>query len=146
MFLDIGEVALRSGVPASTLRYYESKGLIVSAGRHGLRRQFDARVLDKLALIALGRAAGFSLGDIAGMFTSKGELCIDRPLLIAKADDIDEKIRQLTILREGLRHVAVCPKENHLECETFRRIMRAASTGVIAPLVELLSPRGRTDR
>ncbi|WP_260440806.1 MerR family DNA-binding transcriptional regulator, partial [Pseudomonas aeruginosa] len=36
--LDIGEVARRSGVPASTLRYYEEKGLIASSGRHGLRR------------------------------------------------------------------------------------------------------------
>ncbi len=56
--LDIGEVARRSGVPASTLRYYEEKGLIASSGRHGLRRLFDAGVLERLALIGLGRAAG----------------------------------------------------------------------------------------
>ncbi|ETD54036.1 hypothetical protein X778_09515, partial [Pseudomonas aeruginosa VRFPA07] len=65
--LDIGEVARRSGVPASTLRYYEEKGLIASSGRHGLRRLFDAGVLERLALIGLGRAAGLSLDEIAGM-------------------------------------------------------------------------------
>ena len=71
--LDIAEVAQRSGVPASTLRFYEEKGLIASSGRRGLRRQFDAGVLDRLALIALGRAAGFSLDEIALMFVPEGQ-------------------------------------------------------------------------
>ncbi|EPJ5918581.1 MerR family transcriptional regulator, partial [Pseudomonas aeruginosa] len=76
--LDIGEVARRSGVPASTLRYYEEKGLIASSGRHGLRRLFDAGVLERLALIGLGRAAGLSLDEIAGMGAADGALRIDR--------------------------------------------------------------------
>ncbi|MBW6179580.1 MerR family transcriptional regulator, partial [Pseudomonas aeruginosa] len=74
--LDIGEVARRSGVPASTLRYYEEKGLIASSGRHGLRRLFDAGVLERLALIGLGRAAGLSLDEIAGMGAADGALRI----------------------------------------------------------------------
>ena len=41
--MDIAEVARRSGVPASTLRFYEDKGLIGSTGRDGLRRRFAAR-------------------------------------------------------------------------------------------------------
>jgi hypothetical protein len=59
--LDITEVARRTGVPASTLRFYEEKRLIASIGRRGLRRQFDRRVLERLALIALIRTF-----DIAG--------------------------------------------------------------------------------
>ena len=51
-------MAQRSGVPASTLRFYEEKGLIASTGRQGLRRLFDPGVLERLALIALGSAAG----------------------------------------------------------------------------------------
>jgi DNA-binding transcriptional MerR regulator len=43
--LDIAEVAHRAGVPASTLRFYEEKGLISSTGRRGLRRQYDPGVL-----------------------------------------------------------------------------------------------------
>ncbi|MEP9379886.1 MerR family transcriptional regulator [Aquabacter sp. CN5-332] len=58
--LDIAQVAQRSGVPASTLRFYEEKGLIASIGRRGLRRLFDPDVLERLALIALARAAGFA--------------------------------------------------------------------------------------
>ena len=65
--MDISEVAKRSSVPASTLRFYEDKGLITSVGRRGLRRVFNAKVLERLALIALGRAAGFSVDEIAHM-------------------------------------------------------------------------------
>ena len=55
--LDIAEVALRSRVAASALRFYEKKGLIASVGRRGLRRLFDPGVLERLAFIALGRSA-----------------------------------------------------------------------------------------
>jgi DNA-binding transcriptional MerR regulator len=51
--MDIAEVSRRTGVPASTLRYYEEKGLVASIGRRGQRRMFDPAVLDRLALIAL---------------------------------------------------------------------------------------------
>ena len=47
--MDISEVAKRTGVPASTLRHYEAKRLIVSIGRSGLRRVFAADVLERLA-------------------------------------------------------------------------------------------------
>jgi DNA-binding transcriptional MerR regulator len=83
----ISEVAQRAGVPASTLRFYEENGLIVSTGRRGLRRQFDPDVLERLALIALGRAAGFSLDEIGRMFAPDGQPRIDRQMLAAKADD-----------------------------------------------------------
>lgn len=131
--LDIAEVVRRSGVPASTLRYYEDKGLIASIGRRGLRRLFDARVLERLALIALGRAAGFSLDEIARMFTREGKPRIDRQMLVAKADELDATIRSLTAMRDGLRHAASCPAPSHMECPSFRRIVRAAALGVIRP-------------
>ena len=121
--MDIATVARRAGVPASTLRFYEEKGLIASVGRHGLRRLFDPGVLERLALIALGRAAGFSLDEIARMFGADGSPRIDRTLLSDKADELDHTIRRLTALREGLRHAARCPAPSHMECPTFRRLL-----------------------
>ena len=132
MPLDISEVAKRSGVPASTLRYYEERGLIESIGRRGLRRTFDPGVLERLALIALGRQAGFSLDEIAAMFDPRGMAVIDRDMLIAKAGEIDMLIRRLSAMRDGLRHAAACPAPSHMECPTFRRIVRAAASGVPA--------------
>lgn len=130
-YLDIAQVAKRSGLPVSTLRYYEERGLIAPAGRRGLRRLFDGRVLDRLALIALGRAAGFTLDEIAPMLTSDGRTRIDRQKLAAKADELDRTIRELTAMRDGLRHAAACPAPNHMECPTFQRIVRAAAKGAL---------------
>lgn len=129
--LDIGQVAQRAGVPVSTLRFYEEKGLIASTGRRGLRRQFDARVLERLALIALGRTAGFSLEEIALMFGPDGQPRINRQKLLARADELDRKIRELTAMREGLRHAAACTARTHLECPKFQRLLRAATSGAI---------------
>lgn len=129
--MDIAEVAKRSGLPASTLRYYDEKGLIASTGRQGLRRTFDDGVLERLALIALGRAAGFSLDEIARMFGPNGQPRIDRLMLSAKADELDRTIRNLSAMRDGLRHAAVCRAPSHMECPTFRRILGAAASGAI---------------
>lgn len=129
--LDIGAVAQRSGVPASTLRYYEEKGLIASIGRRGLRRIFDARVLERLALIAIGRAAGFSLEEIARMFAPDGRPRIDRQMLTEKAEELDGTIRTLSTMRDGLRHAAACKAPSHMECPSFRRIVRAVASGAI---------------
>ncbi|UOM33652.1 helix-turn-helix domain-containing protein [Acuticoccus sp. I52.16.1] len=124
--MDISAVARHSGLPASTLRYYEEKGLIVSVGRSGLKRLFEATVLERLSLIALGRTAGFSLDEIGAMFGSDGRLAIQPADLEAKAETLDRTIRKLSALRDGLRHAAVCPAPSHMECPTFRRMMRLA--------------------
>ncbi|MDR6954975.1 DNA-binding transcriptional MerR regulator [Ancylobacter sp. 3268] len=125
-FLDIGEVAEKSGNTPSALRYYEEAGLIYSVSRHGLRRQFAPEVLLQLKLISMGKSAGFSLGQIAGMFGRNGMPDLPRATLHAKAEEIDRKIRELTALRDTLRHVADCPAPSHMECPTFRRLVDIA--------------------
>jgi len=126
--LDIAEVAQRSGIAASTLRFYEEKGLISSTGRRGLRRMFDPNVLERLALIALGRAAGFSLDEIARMFAPDGAPRIDRKLLAVKAEELDRTIRKLSAMRDSLLHAAACRAPSHTECPTFRRILKASTS------------------
>jgi DNA-binding transcriptional MerR regulator len=131
--MDITEVAKRSGVPASALRFYEEKGLIASVGRQGLRRVFDPGVLERLALITLGQSAGFSLDAIARMFAPDGSPQIDRKALASKADELDETIRKLAAMSEGLRHAAACRAPSHMECPTFRRLLKGAASGIIGP-------------
>jgi len=126
--MDIAEVVKRSGVPASTLRFYEEKGLVTSVGRRGLRRLFGANVLERLALIALGRSAGFSLDEIAHMIGCDGRPAIDRHVLSAKADELDSSIRKMIAMRDGLRHAAVCSAPSHMECPTFRRLLASAAS------------------
>lgn len=122
-FLDIGTVAEQSGLPPATLRYYEDIGLITSVGRRGLRRQFEPAVLTQLTLIALGKAAGFSLQDIMGMFGADGQPDLPRDDLHARADALDRQIKDLATLSKALRHVADCPAPTHLDCPKFQRMM-----------------------
>lgn len=124
--IDIVEVGRGTGLPASTLRYYEQLGLIESLGRRGLRRTFDADVLDRLSLIALGQSAGLSLAEIGGMLGPDSRTHIDRELLAARADEIDLAIRRMQTVRDGLRHAANCPAPSHDECPSFRRLQKAA--------------------
>ncbi|HEU4569647.1 MAG TPA: helix-turn-helix domain-containing protein [Gemmatimonadales bacterium] len=124
--MDIGEVARRSGFRASALRYYEREGLIRSLGRKGLRRQYAPEVVERLALIALGRTAGLTLEEIRGMLTGGWRPRVDRGLLAARAEALDAQIRRMTALRDGLRHAAACRAPDHLECPTFRRLLGIA--------------------
>lgn len=123
--MDISQVAKASGLPASTLRFYEEKGLIESIGRQGLKRVFSEKVLERLALISLGRSAGFTLEELAEMFREDGNN-INRTLLLAKAEELDAKIKELTTMRDGLRHAAACQAPSHFECPTFLRILKIA--------------------
>lgn len=121
--LDIREIADLSGISPSALRYYEKRGLIQPVGRNGLRRQYHENVLNKLQLITLGQAAGFSLDDIAAMFGAKGTIAIDREELHQQSLKIDNTIRRLQLLSRGLKHAARCTQPEHTECEEFQKIV-----------------------
>jgi DNA-binding transcriptional MerR regulator len=98
-------------------------------------------VLERLALIALGRSAGFTLDEIALMFGPDGRPRIDRQMLAAKADELDRTIRRLSAMRKSLRHAAACPAPSHMECPTFRRLLRVAASGAIgAPRKKVARP------
>lgn len=121
--LDIREIADLSGISPSALRYYEKRGLIQPLGRNGLRRQYHENVLNKLQLITLGQAAGFSLDDIAAMFGANGTIAIDREQLHQQSLKIDNTIRRLQLLSRGLKHAARCTQPEHTECEEFQKIV-----------------------
>ncbi|ANZ41069.1 MerR family transcriptional regulator [Lentzea guizhouensis] len=126
--IPIGEVVRRSGVPASTLRYYEERGLITSVGRRGITRVFSASVLGQLALIAVCRNVGFSLDEITQML-ARDVSNLDRAMLSGKADELDAMITRMTVMRDQLRHAAACPAPSHAECPTFQRMLREAGPG-----------------
>lgn len=52
---------------------------------------------------------------------------------VGDADELDTTIRKLSTMRDGLRHAAACRAPSHMECPTFRRIMRAVASAAIQP-------------
>lgn len=120
MTLDIAEVAERSGLAPSALRYYERRGLIASAGRNGLRRTFDPDVLDRLALIDCARSSGFTLAEIARFLVATPSDSQVRDRMAAKRHELDEEIARLTRMRESLAHAEVCTHTPLVECPEFK--------------------------
>lgn len=121
--LDIGEVVAHTGLAPSALRFYEQRGLIASSGRNGLRRTYGADVLDRLALIACAREAGFGIAEIA-RFLSAGPDDRDlRDRMAVKVEELDVLIARLTRMRAGLRHAVNCDHEPLVACPEFKQTL-----------------------
>lgn len=131
--IDIAELARATGVRASALRYYEERGLIISTGRRGLKRLFDPETVERLSLIALGRASGFSLDEIAAMLSGPGRPDIDKARLRAKAGELGRRIEALSRMREGLLHASACTAPGLMDCPKFRRIVRFVGRETVRP-------------
>lgn len=124
--MDIGEVAKKSGISTSALRYYEEIGLITPNGRKGLRRQYHSNVLEKLAIITLAKQAGFGLDELRQLVKSQ-KILINKEQLKKKASEIDNKIKRLEAVRDGLIHACNCKAPSHLECPKFQRLLKLAT-------------------
>jgi MerR family redox-sensitive transcriptional activator SoxR len=126
--LRIGEVAERSGIAASAVRYYERQGLLPRPARLGGRRVYDASVLDRLRLIELGKGAGFTLGELGRLLggferrTPPGERW--RALVRAKGAELDRRIAEAQRMKRVLRRVARC------RCPTLADCGRAARSAL----------------
>ncbi|MGA4988851.1 MerR family transcriptional regulator [Nonomuraea bangladeshensis] len=136
-WLDIAEVAQRSGLAPSALRFYEKKELIASAGRNGLRRTYRPDVLERLGLITCAREAGLSVAEIGRFLAARPGDPDLRAHMAARASSLDEQIGRLTRLRDSLRHAAVCDHEPIVQCPDFKR---ALGTGPARPQPRPHSP------
>ena len=132
--LSIGEVARRSGVAPSALRFYEHRGLIASTRTDGNQRRYDRAVLRRIALIQAGRAAGISLAEIraalAGLPTSRTPNRRDWERLSSRwRNDLDARIETLQALRERLTTCIGCGCLSIDRCELLNPDDEAAANG-----------------
>ncbi|KAG1191490.1 hypothetical protein G6F35_013779 [Rhizopus arrhizus] len=92
-----------------------------------MRRQYDEQVLERLALIGLGQAAGLSLQQIGvSLPPLRGCLTLDRDALLAQAEVLQRQISQLQRIRRHLQRAAACPEaQDARRCGSFRKLLRA---------------------
>ncbi len=132
--LTIGEVATRSGVAPSALRFYEAESLI-SAGRSpGNQRRYDRAVLRRIAFIQAGRAAGIPLEQIRAALASlpphRTPTRRDWERLSREwRDDLDRRIATLEALRERLTTCIGCGCLSIDACELLNPGDEAAGLG-----------------
>ena len=116
--VDIGDVVTRSGVPVTTLHVWEREGLLEPVGRAGLRRQYAADVLDRIALIVVSQRAGFTLAEIRTLLEpdafddGKGQL-------ESKLEELRVRRSELDAAIEGLEHALACTHPVPTECPRF---------------------------
>jgi DNA-binding transcriptional MerR regulator len=125
MSLSIGDVAERSGVAATTLRFYEGEGLLSTPDRVGGRRRYDEAVLTRLEVIGLCKAAGFSLEEIRVLLTDDAAgRPASRSLAEAKLSDIDAQMATLVRAREIIEWAMNCPCSSVELCDCGRKRSR----------------------
>jgi MerR family redox-sensitive transcriptional activator SoxR len=111
--LTIGEVAARSGVAPSALRFYETMGLVASRRTGGNQRRYERAVLRRIAVIQAGKAAGISLAELQSALATLPEDRVptrrdwDR-LSRSWRKDVDRRIALLQALRERLTTCIGC--------------------------------------
>ena len=122
--IDIATLAKQTGIPAHTLRYYETRGLIAPVSRIGLKRVFANDVVLKLQLIQLGQQVGMSLDDINLAFGLNADMAVKRSALAQQAAIVASQIRQLQTVQTLLQHLLACPHEQHLDCPEFLALLQ----------------------
>ena len=127
--MDISELAKRTNIASSKIRYYENIGLIKSIGRKGLRRVFPESIIQKLSFIALLQSCNFSLDEISSMQDGNGQFFVDRELLKKKISDLENQINSLQRSQKCIKHLNNCKEKDHFQCTRFQKLMKAALFG-----------------
>ncbi|NNL64777.1 MAG: MerR family DNA-binding protein [Myxococcales bacterium] len=121
--LTIGEVAARTGLAASALRYYERERLLPRAGRKGGKRVWSEDVLDRLALIDVAKAAGFTVAEIQTLLAGFARKAPPgrrwRTLAERKLVELDARLHEVERMKRVLETVTRC------ECPTLEECSRA---------------------
>lgn len=132
--MNIGEVARRSGVPAKTIRYYESVGLLPEPvrGENGYRH-YGNTDLETLRFIQRARNLGFSVrdvGDLLNLWRDRDRASADVKALARKhIEEIDARLQQLQSMRETLSAlIDRCHGDDRPDCPILREF--AGGSGV----------------
>lgn len=132
--LTIGELAARSGVASSALRFYEARGLIRARRTSGNQRRYERSMLRRVAFVQAGRAAGIPLRRIrAALDTLPSDRTPTRRdwerLSRAWREDLDHRIATLEALRNRLTTCIGCGCLSIDACELLNPDDEAAGRG-----------------
>ncbi|MQA87911.1 MAG: MerR family DNA-binding transcriptional regulator [Streptosporangiales bacterium] len=122
--MTIGQLARATGVPVSTIRFWERRGLLQPATKVASGRRYRPSATLQIALLLLGQDVGFTLREVQE-FQGEGADAVEtrRRLIQTKLADIDTQITRLEIARERLTHAVRCDHEDILACPTFQRAL-----------------------
>ncbi|RKS72275.1 DNA-binding transcriptional MerR regulator [Actinomadura pelletieri DSM 43383] len=128
--LTIGELAGRTGVAASALRYWEEFGLLPPPERVSGRRRYPPSTVGLVGAILALRDVGFPLGDIRAFLGPHAPAADGwRDLARRKLTELDEHIARAQTARTAVAHALACPHEDLFDCPTFAKVIAARAAG-----------------
>jgi DNA-binding transcriptional MerR regulator len=134
--LTIGELASRTGVATSALRYYEELGLVCSATRVSGHRRYPPEAVGVVGAVLFLRDVGFTLDEIRRLMAARAtEPGAWRDLARRKLDELDARIHEAQVARVAVEHAINCPHEDIVTCPRFQEVVRGRLAG--RPLEEV---------
>jgi DNA-binding transcriptional MerR regulator len=128
--LSIGELAERTGVATTALRYYDQLGLVRPAAREsGGRRRYAESAVAEVSVIRFLAEVGFTLPEIDS-FLAAGEQQSRQEIIDRKLVELTGRQRQLEAAREVLEHGQTCPARDPLRCSRFWTIIEGHRHGL----------------
>ena len=127
--LTIGELAKRTGVATSALRYYEELGLIPAPVRVSGQRRYPKSAVGLVGMILLLRDVGFSLGESKAFLGSRTQADSWRGLAQRKLADLDQQIAKAQTAKEAITHALHCPYDDITTCPTSSKVIAARLAG-----------------
>jgi DNA-binding transcriptional MerR regulator len=128
--LTIGELACRTGVSPSALRYYEELGLLTAPVRVSGQRRYPESAARVVGAILLYRDAGFTLAEQKALMASRPSPSGEWGRLARrKLAELDEQIARAQAAREAIRHGLRCPHEDITQCPNFTAGVTARLAG-----------------
>ncbi|MGH3632052.1 MAG: MerR family transcriptional regulator [Sciscionella sp.] len=127
--LSIGQLAERTGVARTALRYYDELGLVRPATRPSGRRRYTESAVKDLGVICFLREVGFSLSEI-GAFLSAGKRRLRDQIIADKITQLAEQQHRLEVALTALEHGQRCPAEDPAQCPRFWSIIEGHRDGL----------------
>ena len=129
--LAIGELAARTGVAATALRYYDELGLVRPEARESGRRRYAESAVTEVGVLLFLREVGFSLAEVAELVGADGTQATGwEGLVDRKLTELGEQEHRLRVARTALEHARRCPEGHPSHCPRFWAIIDARALGV----------------
>ncbi|HEY7487470.1 MAG TPA: MerR family transcriptional regulator [Streptosporangiaceae bacterium] len=128
--LTIGELANRTGVATSALRFWEEFGLLPEPARVSGQRRYLPSAVGQVGMILLLRDVGFTLREVKALLASRSPAADGwRELHRRKLAELDQRIAQAQVARTAIAHGLACPHEDILDCPNFASVVAARLAG-----------------
>ena len=130
--LTIGELARRTGVTTSALRYYDDLGLVRPTRRVSGHRRYAADAVAAVGVVKCLQEAGFTLAETKRFVASRKRSPVAwRALAVRKSEELQQRIRRDEAARQAIEHSLVCPKDDVLDCPNFWATVKGVLSGVV---------------